>query len=94
VLTGSVEEVSIHGRAFSSVLLVLEFQLTLDLALQATRRDGSEVPLDEGALRESERYLASGDVEAQRKNREEAVRRVSSLLAGRVHDALAEALAP
>jgi hypothetical protein len=94
VLSGSVEDVSSRGRVFSSVLLSLEFELTVDLALRATRRDGSEVPLEGAALRESERYLASADVEALRKNREEAVRRVSSLLAGRVHDALAEALAP
>ena len=94
VLSGSVEGVSSRGRAFSSVLLSLEFELTVDLELRATRRDGSEVPLDDAALRESERYLASADVEAQRKNREEALRRVSSLLAGRVHEALAEALAP
>lgn len=94
VLSGSVAGVSTQGRAFSSVLLSLEYELTLDLALRATLRDGREVPLDAASLRESERYLASADVEAQRKNREEAVRRVSSLLAGRVHDALAEALVP
>lgn len=94
VLSGRVEDVSAQGRSFSSVLLALEFQLTLRLEVAATRRDGTDVPLDEAALRESERYLASADVEAQRKNREEAVRRVAGVLAGRVHDALAEALVP
>ncbi|MFB3066498.1 MAG: beta-ketoacyl synthase N-terminal-like domain-containing protein [Planctomycetota bacterium] len=44
--------------------------------------------LDPNALRTSEIYLASGDVESSRKNREEALRRLSSVLAGRVHDAL------
>ncbi len=94
VLSGRVEDVSVSGRSFSSVLLALEFQLTVDLELRATLRDGSEVPFDAAALRESERFLASADVEAERKNREEAVRRVASLLAGRVYDGLAEALAP
>lgn len=93
VLSGRVEGVSVSGRSFSSVLLALEFQLTLDLELEATLRDGSPVPLDERSLRESERFLASADVEAQRKNREEAVRRVAGVLAGRVYDGLAEALA-
>ena len=94
VLAGRVEHVDVTSSSFSSVLLALEYQLTVDLALAATRRDGSTVPLDETVLRESERFLASADAEAQRKNREEAVRRVASLLAGRVHDALAEALSP
>jgi hypothetical protein len=94
VLAGRVESVGVASSSFSSVLLALEYQLTIELALAAHRRDGSPVPLDAAALRESERFLASADAEAQRKNREEAVRRVASLLAGRVHDALAEALSP
>jgi outer membrane lipopolysaccharide assembly protein LptE/RlpB len=94
VLAGSILPVHTSGRSFSSVTLVLEYEITLSLALTATRSDGTEVPLDPNALRESERYLASADVEATRKNREEALRRVSGLLAGRIHDALAEALTP
>jgi hypothetical protein len=94
VLSGRVEDVSVSGRSFSSVLLALEYQLTVDLELHATLRDGSDVPFDARALRDSERFLASADVEAQRKNREEAVRRVASVLAGRIYDGLAEALAP
>jgi hypothetical protein len=94
VLSGRVQDVSVRGASFSSVLLALEYQLEIDLELAAERADGTPVPIHDGALRESERYLASADVEAERKNREEAVRRVATLLAGRVHDALAEALAP
>jgi hypothetical protein len=41
-------------------------------------------------LRESERFLSSGDPEAQRKNRGEALRRVSRLLAARFLDRLDE----
>jgi hypothetical protein len=93
VLTGSVLPVQTSGRSFSSVVLILEYEVTLSLIVHATRRDGSELPIDGTALRESERYLASADVEATRKNREEALRRVAGVLAGRVHDALAEVLA-
>ena len=93
VLSGSVERVSIAGRSFDSVILALEFQLTLALDVQAIRRDGTRVAIDRRSMRETERYLASADVEATRKNREEAVRRVASVLAGRVHDALYEVLA-
>ncbi len=94
VLSGSVESVEISGEAFSSVLQALEYEVHLALRLEAVRRDGRPVPMDARSLRESERYLASADLEAERKNREEAVRRVAGLLAGRVHDALAEALRP
>ena len=93
VLSGSVERVSIAGRSFSSVILALEYQLTLDLDVRATRRDGTQLAIDRKSMRETERYLASADIEATRKNREEAVRRVASVLAGRVHDALYEVLA-
>jgi hypothetical protein len=93
VLTGSVLPVQTSGRSFSSVVLILEYEVTLSLVVHATRRDGSELPIDGSALRESERYLASADIEATRKNREEALRRVAGVLAGRVHDALAEVLA-
>ncbi len=64
------------------------------LALDIRRRDGSEVAIDPNALKESEIYLASSDIEVTRKNRQEALRRVASLLAGRIHDALFERMTP
>ena len=45
----------------------------------AVRRDGSDVALDSRVLGESERYLASADVEATRKNRREALHRVYTI---------------
>ncbi len=94
VLSGKVAKLTTAGRSFDSVILALEYQLTIDVDLTATTRDGTKIAIDERSLRETERYLASADIEAQRKNREEAVRRVASVLAGRVHDALYEVLAP
>lgn len=88
VLSGRVLPLEVSGQSFSSVVLALEYELTLTLELQALRRDGSEVPLDARSLRETERYLASADAEALRKNREEALRRAAQVLAGRVYDAL------
>ena len=58
----------------------------MTIALKVSRRDGTEVPIDSGSLTESEIYLASSDVEAGRKNREEAMRRISMVLAGRFLD--------
>lgn len=94
VVSGRVLPIRAVGRSFSSVVLALEYELTLELELQATRRDGSEVAIGRRALFETERYLASADVEATRKNRQEALRRLSQVLAGRVHDSLVEVIAP
>lgn len=94
VIAGQVLPVQTAGRSFSSVLLSLEYQVTLRVALQVKRRDGTEVPVDPTALAETELYLASADAEAARKNRDEALHRVSTVLAGRVHDALFERLLP
>ena len=94
VLEGRVLPIRAVARSFSSVVLSLEYELTLELDLHAVRRDGSEVALDARVLRESERYLASADPEVLRKNREEAVRRVAQLLAERVYDALYLSLVP
>lgn len=92
VLAGRVLPVQARGQSFSSVVLALEYEVTLVLDLRATRADGTDVPIDGRALQETERYLASADVEALRKNREEALRQVASVLAGRIYDALYETL--
>jgi RNase P/RNase MRP subunit p29 len=94
VLGGRVLPFRARGLAYSSVALVLEYEVTLEVELRATRPDGSVVPIDGRALRETERYLASADVEALRKNRQEALRRAASVVAGRVVDALQETLTP
>jgi hypothetical protein len=90
VLGGRVSSLETAGRSFSSIQFALEYEVTMILDLDVQRRDGSSLPMDLRALQESELYLASADVEAARKNREEALRRLASLLAGRVHDALFE----
>jgi hypothetical protein len=91
VVTGSVRPLYIRAASLSSVVFALEYQVTLSLQLVAQRRDGTELPLEERALSESEHYLASADVEAQRKNQQEAVRRLAQVLAARFFDAIAEA---
>ena len=94
VVSGRILEIESHSRAFSSAILAREHEMLVAVELEAVRRDGSVLPVPRGALRETERYLASADVEAQRKNRQEALRRVTSLLAARFFDSVAEALAP
>jgi hypothetical protein len=94
VITGSVKSVEVRGRSFSSILFALEYEVRMQLALSLKRRDGTEVAIDPNALVDAERYLASSDIEVTRTNREEALRRLAGVLAGRVHDALYERIAP
>jgi outer membrane lipopolysaccharide assembly protein LptE/RlpB len=94
VLGGRVLSLRARGQSLTSTTRVLEYEVTLALDLEATRRDGSDVPLGAHSLRETERYLASANAEALRKNREEALRRVAQVLAGRIYDALYVSLVP
>ena len=91
VLGGSVRDVRTSGRSFSSVVFTLEYELVLTLDLEARRSDGTPLPIGPRSLQEAELYLASADVEATRKNREEAIRRLTRVLAQRVHESLLEA---
>lgn len=93
VLAGAVLELHTTVRSFSSIAFALEYQIQMQLALSATRADGSLVPLDPSALYEWELYLTSADVQAEHKNRDEALRRLAAVLASRVRDSLAERLA-
>ena len=92
VLSGRVSRVHTRTASVDSVVLALEYEITLELDLEAHRSGGAAVPIDVGALRDSERYLASADPEVTRKNRQEALRQVASVLAGRLYLALQETL--
>ena len=91
VVDGRVAALRSAGRSFSSVIFTMEYELVMVLDLEAVRADGTPLAIGEHSLEESEYYLASADVEATRKNRDEAVRRVAQVLAQRVHDSLIEA---
>ena len=86
-LRGRVLRIRTQPRSFSAVVLALEYSVTLEVDIEA-RLSGERLAIDSGAFRETEIYLASADLEAGRKNRDEALRRISSLLAARVYDAI------
>lgn len=94
VIGGDVSDVRIQARSFSSIQFALEYSVTVALDLDLRRPDGTEVGIEDRALRESDLYFASADVEVMRKNRQEAVRRVAAVLAGRIHDALYQRSVP
>jgi len=90
VVGGRVLPLKIVPASLSPVVLTLEYQLSLSLDLHARARDGREVTGSDREMNESERFLSSGDAEALRKNRSEALRRVSRVLAARFLDRLDE----
>ena len=93
VISGTVRELEVNARSFSSIAFALEYQILMQLALEARRSDGTPVGIDPAALRDFELYLTSADVGAERRNRDEALRRLASVMASRVGDSLAEQLA-
>ena len=85
---GQVLPIETVPRSFSSIVLALEYEIQVALEVHVRRRDDTDLAIDPRSLNETEIYLASSDVEAGRKNREEALRRISQVLAGRVVDAI------
>jgi hypothetical protein len=91
VIHGKVLRVQNSAGSLSSVVLALEYETSIDLELSARR--GGEPLVQATRLSETERYLASADVESLRRNRQEAFQRLASLLAGRFLDRVADAAA-
>lgn len=94
IIVGRVTDAQIARRSFSSISFALEYEIRLGLEVQVSRPDGSVVHLDQRSLSESELYLSSADLEVSRTYREEAIRQVADVLAGRLHDSLYERVAP
>lgn len=94
VVSGVVEPIVTRARSFSSIALALEWEVSLQLAVFAERSDGTRTLLEGDATRATERYFASADIEATRKNRDEAIRTLASGLASHVHDMLYELYLP
>ena len=94
VVSGAVDRLQTNSESFSSIEFVVEFRVTMRLDLTARRRDGTRIRVGGRALRESELYQASADVEVTRTNRKEALERLAGILAGRFHDALYERITP
>jgi hypothetical protein len=87
-LRGRVLGIRTEPRSFSAAVLALEYSVTMEINIEVSRPDGELIPIDAPSLRETEIYLASADLEAGRKNRDEALRRISGLIAARVYDSI------
>jgi len=89
VISGRIQPIETVRRSFSSVVLALEYEVRVALELRV-EREGETLDVDSRVLQERELYLASADLEAMRKNRQEALRRIAGVLATRVHDVVYE----
>lgn len=91
-LRGRVLPVRTRSRSFTGVVLAREYEVTLRLDLQLDLRLDSEASdprsIEFEEFEASEIYLASADAAVLRKNRREALRYLSGLLASRVHDSI------
>lgn len=92
VLAGTVLDLHTTTRSFSSIAFSLEYQVQITVQLVATLADGKTLAIDPTALSDWELYLTSSDVQAERRNRDEALRRLAAVLASRVQESLAQRL--
>ena len=94
VMSGRVRPLLIQTRTLSSVVLALEQTVWLQIDLEVLGPASSARVLPGRLLRESEIYFASADLEATRKNRSEALRRVAGLVAERAADLVDREVVP
>ncbi len=87
-LTGVVREVEVRSSSFSSVALAIEDSLEVTLDVKVVRATTGEPVLRQEGLRLVERFLASADPNVYESNKEQALRRLTSEIAGRIHDEL------
>lgn len=87
-LRGRVLPVKTRSRSFTGVVLAREYEITLgvEVIIDAARKGRRS--LGRERFEATEIYFASADVAVLRKNRQEALRYLSGLLAGRMHDSI------
>lgn len=87
-LRGRVLPIHTQSRSFTGVVLAREYEVTLRFELRVDASNPKDGVLARTEFEASEIYLASADSAVLRKNRQEALRYLSGLLASRVHDAI------
>ncbi|MFP6640253.1 MAG: LptE family protein [Myxococcota bacterium] len=86
-LRGRILSVATGSRTLTPGVRAIEFTVTVRLeAVLLRNADGRRLRLDPLSQFASEVYLASFDLEISRKNRDEALRRITALLADRLYD--------
>ena len=87
-LRGRVTQVRTRSRSLTGSALAREYEVTLLLELRVDAADAGSAQMEPEVFQAGEIYFASADVAVLRKNRREALRYLSGLLASRVHDSM------
>ena len=82
-VSGRVRSVDSFGRTFTPGIIAIEYTVTIQLDVILRGPEQELLKVDSFAQQASEIYLASADLQISQKNREEALRRVSMILADR-----------
>lgn len=88
VLDGAIRSVRVRPSAFSSSALGVEDTLEVVFDVRVRRAGSEEVVWERERFTLSETFLSSPDPNVWHSNKEQALRRLSALAAGRIHDEL------
>jgi hypothetical protein len=89
-LRGVVRQVNVRPSAFSSVALELEDRVDVVLDVQLFSGPERALVWRHAELSAGESFLSSADAQVRASNREQALRRLASELAARIHDELTQ----
>jgi len=88
VMSGLLHAADVHSNSYSAGGLALEERLTVELDVSVRRRESGEILYRHPGMIATEVFLSSADSQVYASNKEQALRRVSSAIAERVHDEL------
>ena len=88
VMRGVIHNATVHASSYSSGALALEEALEVTLDVNVKRGDSSEIVWQHPRVRVRDVFMASADPMVYASNKEQALRRISSEIAERVHDEL------
>jgi lipopolysaccharide assembly LptE-like protein len=88
VMRGTLRSANYHSSSYSAGALALEESIDIVLDLTVVKADTKEVVWHDGNLHAREVFLSSADPGIFASNKEQALRRLSSEIAERVHDEL------
>jgi hypothetical protein len=88
VMRGVLHTATVRSSSYSAGALALEESIEVTFDVSVRRAESSELVWQHPGFRVREVFLSSADPQVYASNKEQALRRVSSEIAGRVHDEL------
>lgn len=88
IMTGRLESADVRSTSYSSGGLALEQRVEVKFEVSVRQRESGKVVYRHPDFSVTEVFLSSADPQVSASNKEQALRRVSSSIAERVHDEL------